>query len=120
MSGRCGRYLWVIVSNYPPQVVKQHTEQNQSRGNQTRGEAIPAFPHGQKHYRNGEGTHECRHSSKGHVWDLVIDIRVANVVKLEVAIISNEPAHEGEQELSEWRMDIEKVCPLQVLHKRKL
>lgn len=98
----------------------QHTKQNQSRGNQTRGKAIPTLPHGQEYHRNSEGTHERRHSSEGYIRDLVIDVRVANVVKLEVAIISNEPAHEGEQKFSEWRMDIEKVCSLQVLRRHKL
>lgn len=109
--------VYPLVSNclQAPPSDGQHTKQNQSGGNQARGKTVPAFPHSQEHHRNRERAHKCRHSSEGYVGHLVVDIRVANVVELEVAIIAHEPAHKGEQKLAERRVDIEKVCPLQIL-----
>lgn len=32
-----------------------------------------------------------------------------------MAIVADQPAHEGEEKLAEWRMDVEEVGPLEIV-----
>jgi hypothetical protein len=34
---------------------------------------------------------------------------------VEMAVVAHEPTHEGEKQLSERRVDIEKVCSLEIV-----
>jgi len=34
---------------------------------------------------------------------------------VEVSIVSDKPAHKGKEELSQGRMDVEEVCPLEIV-----
>lgn len=90
-------------------------QQDEARGQDARGEAVAALPHDQVRHRHGQGPEDGRHGAEGHIRDLVRDVRVADVVEVEVAVVPDQPAHEGKQELTKGRVDIEEVRPLQVV-----
>lgn len=89
-------------------------EENEAGSEKGGRNGVSALPHGEIDDRDSEGTKEGRHRAEGDIGDPVINVGVSDVIELEVAVKADEPAHEGEQELSEWRMDIEEVCPLEV------
>lgn len=90
-------------------------EEHQGSGDEGRGETVAGFPHDQVDDGNGEGSHQSGHRSVGDVGDVVVNIGIADVLKEEASIISHQPSRECEQELAEWRVNIEEVRPLQVV-----
>lgn len=90
-------------------------EEDQTSGEDARGERVAGFPHDQKDHRNCQGAEGRRHGTKGNVGDLVLNVVVADVVEQEVAVIAHQPAHKGEKKLAEGRVDIEEVGALQVV-----
>lgn len=87
-------------------------EQNQACGDNGSWKRITRLPHDQEHSRDGEGTEKCGEGTEGNVWYFVGNVGVADIVKVEMPIVSDEPAHEGEEELSKGRMYIEEIRPL--------
>jgi hypothetical protein len=51
------------------------------------------------------------------MWNSVVNIIIANVGKIKVTIITNQFSSSCQGEFSQWRMDIEKVCTLEVMTK---
>lgn len=78
-------------------------------------QAVSRFPHDQVGDRDGQSTEERWQGSEGQVWHLVRDVGIANVLEVEVPIVTDQPAHEGEQQLAEGRVDVEEVCTLKVV-----
>jgi len=90
-------------------------QQNQARGQNTSRQAVPRLPHDQEDDRDCQGTENRRQGAEGDIGHLINDIRIADVIKVEVTIISNQPAHKGEQQLAERGVHIKEVCPLEVV-----
>ena len=90
-------------------------EEQETSGGHTGGQRVSRLPHDQKDGRDGEGAHCSGHGAVRDVRDLVGDVRVANVLEQERAIVTDEPTSEREEELSERRVDVEEVGPLQVV-----
>jgi hypothetical protein len=89
-------------------------EEDQAGCHNGRWQGVARLPHDQEDGGDGESSQEGRQSTEGNVGDLIGDIRVANIVEEKVPVIANEPAHEGEEELSEGRVYIEEVGSLEI------
>jgi hypothetical protein len=94
-------------------VIKQH----QASGNNARRQGVSRFPHDIKHDRNSESAEQGRHGAESDVGDFVGDIRVPDVLEVEVSIITHEPSHQREQQLPKRWVDIEEVCALEVVRR---
>lgn len=92
-------------------VVKEHEPGCCHAGRQR----ISRLPHDQEDGRDGEGAHSSGHGTVGDVRDLVCDVRVADVLEQEAAIVADEPSGEGKKKLSEGRVDVEEVGSLEVV-----
>ena len=90
-------------------------EEHKRGGNNAGGQAIPRFPHDEVSHRHGQGSQNGRQCAERDIGDLVVNIGVANVVEVEMAIVAHKPAHEGEEELGKRRVHIEEVGPLEVV-----
>jgi hypothetical protein len=90
-------------------------QENQSSGDDAGGQAVARLPHDEVGDGHGAGTKDRRKGSVRDVGNLVRNVGIANVLEVEVAIVSNKPSHEGEEQLSEGRVDIEEVGSLQVV-----
>lgn len=74
-------------------IVKQH----KASCNNASGQAVTRLPHDHIDDGDGEGAQKSWHRSEGDIWDLIRDVGVADVLEVEVAIISDCPANEGEK-----------------------
>lgn len=90
-------------------------KEDQTSGEQASGKTVARLPHDEVRHGDGEGTEDSRQGTVSHVGDLVGDVGVANVLKVEATIVADQPAHEGEEELAEGRVDIEEVGSLEVV-----
>ena len=90
-------------------------EEQKAGGKNTGGEAVTRLPHDKVCNGDGQGTEGSGQSSESHVRDLVRNVGVANVIEVEVAIVTDEPANKGEKKLAERRVDIEEVGSLEVI-----
>jgi hypothetical protein len=81
----------------------------------TSRKAVAGLPHDQEDHADRQRSHHGGHRSVGDVWNLVGDVRVANVLKEERSIVSNQPASECEQELAKGRVHVEEVSALKVV-----
>lgn len=64
-------------------------EKDQASGNDTSRQTVSRLPHNQVCDRHGQGAEDGRERSECDIGDLVGNVRVANVVEVEVAIITN-------------------------------
>lgn len=64
-------------------------EEHETSSDNTGGQAVSGLPHDQVGDGDGQGTEKRWQGSKGQVRHLVCDIRVANVLEVEVSIVSN-------------------------------
>jgi hypothetical protein len=90
-------------------------EEDETGGQNTGGQRVARLPHDHEDDRDGQGAHRSRHCAVCNVGHLVCDVRVANVLKQEVAIVADQPACESEQELAERRVHVEEVGSLEVV-----
>jgi hypothetical protein len=90
-------------------------KENQASGENAGRETIARLPHDEVNNRNGQSTENRGQRPEGDIWNLVGDVRIADVLEMEVTVISNQPSHKGEEELAEWGMDVEEVRPLEVI-----
>lgn len=90
-------------------------EEDQSSGGQSCGQRVARFPHDPEDGRHGESTHGGGHGSVCDIGDLVGDVRVSNVLKEELALVSNQPSSESEEEFAKRRVDIEEVGTLKIV-----
>jgi hypothetical protein len=77
-------------------------------------QAGSAYPD-HEHNRHGERAQRGGHGAVCDIGDLVGDVRVADVLEEEVALVTDEPASEGEEELAKGRVNVEEVGALQVV-----
>ena len=87
-------------------------EQDKRGGDDACWQRVAGLPHDEEDHRDRESSEDGGQGTKGNIWYVVRDIRVSNIVEQEVPIVPNKPAHEGEEEFSEGRVDIEEVGPL--------
>lgn len=76
---------------------------------------VSRLPHDHEDDWDGKSTERGGHSTVCDIGDLVGDVRVANVLEQEVALVSDEPAGECEEKFAERRVDIEEVGSLEVV-----
>lgn len=93
-------------------------EQDKSCCKNTGREGVSRLPHNVENNRYSQSAEESRHGTVGNIWDLVRDIGVADVLEVEAPIITNEPAHQRKQKLSEGRMDIEEVRAFEIVRSK--
>jgi hypothetical protein len=90
-------------------------EEDETGGQDTGRQRVARLPHDHEDDRDGQGAHRGRHCAVCNVGHLVCDVRVANVLKQEIAIVADQPACESEQELAERRVHVEEVGSLEVV-----
>lgn len=90
-------------------------EKDENGGDEAGGDTVARLPHDEVGDGDGQGTEDGGESTEGDVGDLVVNVGVANVFKLEVAVVANEPAHEGEEELGKRGVNIEEVGSLEIV-----
>lgn len=78
-------------------------------------ERVARLPHDQEDDWDGEGTKRGGHSTVCDIWDLVGNVRIADVLEEKLALVSNKPSSKCEEELSKRRVDVEEVGSLQVV-----
>lgn len=90
-------------------------EENETGSKDTSRKGIAGFPHNQENDGNSQGAQQGWKSSEGDIWDLVLNVRVTDVVEEKMAVKANKPTDEGEQQLRKGRVDIEEVDSLQII-----
>ena len=90
-------------------------EEDQAGGKDAGWQGVARLPHDEEYDRDGQRTQQSRESPVSHVWHIVLDVRVTNVIEQKLPIVANKPADQGEQEFGEGRVDIEEVEPLKVV-----
>lgn len=90
-------------------------QQDQGRGDYAGRHTVARLPHNEICNRDGQGSQNSRKRTERDVGNLVGNVRVADVFEVEMAVVAHEPTHEGEKQLSERRVDIEKVCSLEIV-----
>ena len=91
-------------------VVKEH----QAGRDNARWNTIGGFPHDQEDDGYSQSTQQSGQGAESNVGDMVCDVRVTNILEVEVAIISDEPSGKSEKELSQGWVDVQEVGSLQV------
>jgi hypothetical protein len=64
-------------------------EEDETGSQNTSGQRVTGLPHDHEDGRDSQGTHGSRHCAVCNVGHLVCDVRVANVFKQELAIVTN-------------------------------
>ena len=95
-------------------VIKKHEASSSDASRQR----ISRLPHDKEDNGYSERTERRRHSTVCDIGNIVGNVGVADVLEKKFALVSDKPASEGEQELSEGRMDIEEVGSLQVVRSK--
>jgi hypothetical protein len=90
-------------------------EEDEAGSQDTGRQRVARLPHDHEDNRDGQGAHRGRHCAVCNVGHLVCNVRVADVLKQEVAIVTDQPACESEQELAERRVHVEEVGSLEVV-----
>lgn len=90
-------------------------EEDKTSGKDTSREAVARLPHDEVRNSDSQSTESSGQSSEGHVGNLVRNVGVANVIEVEVAIVTDQPADKSEEKLAERRVDIEEVGSLEVI-----
>ena len=90
-------------------------EEDKTGGNQASRKAVARLPHDHVDNGDGKGAENGGQRAESNIRDLVADVGIANVLEMEVAIIANQPAHKGKEQLAEWRVNIEEVCSLEIV-----
>ena len=79
------------------------------------GQGVSGLPHNEEDNRNGKRAKGGGHSTVCDIRNVVGDVGIADVLEEELALVTDEPASEGEQKLAERGVDIEEVGSLQVV-----
>ena len=90
-------------------------KQNQSGRQHTGRQRITRLPHNLEHHGHRESTERGGHGTQGNIRDLVLNVRITNVLEQEVTIVSDQPAHQGEEEFTERRVNIEEIGALEIV-----
>lgn len=64
-------------------------EEDETGSQNTGGQRVARLPHDHEDDRDGQGAHRGRHCAVCHVGHLVCDVRVANVLEQELAIVTD-------------------------------
>jgi hypothetical protein len=90
-------------------------KEKKTGGKDTSRKTVARLPHDEVCNGHSQGAKGSGQSSESHVRDLVRDVGVTDVVEVEVAIVTDQPADKGEKKLAERRVDIEEVGSLEVV-----
>ena len=93
-------------------------EEEETSSSDASRERVARFPHDQEDSWDCKRTEGCWHRPISDIRHLVGDIIVANVLEEEIAIISYQPASEGKQQFSEWRVNVEEVGTLEIIRSK--
>lgn len=78
-------------------------------------ERITRFPHDQVDDDDGKGTEKGGDRSKCDVRNVIGNIGFSDIVKEEMAIVSNDPTDKGKEQLSKGRMNVEEIGALKIV-----
>lgn len=92
-------------------VVQEHQTSSSDAGWQ----GVTRLPHDHEDNWNCKSAESSGHGTVCDIGNFIGDVRVANVLEQEVALVTDKPTSEGEEKLSERRVDIEEVCALQIV-----
>lgn len=90
-------------------------EEDKTRGNNAGGQAVARLPHNHIRNRYGQGAENGWEGPESHVGYLVRNVRITNVLEVEVPVVTNQPSHEGEEKLPEGWMNIEEIGPFEIV-----
>jgi hypothetical protein len=90
-------------------------EEHKTCGSDAGRQRVSGLPHDEKDNGHRERAERGRHGTVRDIRNVVGNVGVANVLEEEFALVTDEPASEGEKKLSERRVDIEEVGSLQVV-----
>jgi hypothetical protein len=90
-------------------------KQDQGSSQDACWERVTGFPHDQVDDDNGKGTEKGRDGSKCDIRNVIGNIGFSDVVKEEMAIVSNDPTDKGEEQLSKGRMNVEEIGALEIV-----
>lgn len=90
-------------------------EQDEAGRKNAGWQRVARLPHDEEYNGNSQRTQQSRESPISHVWYIVLDVRVPNVVEKKLSVVANKPADQSKQEFGEGRVDIEEVEPLEVV-----
>ena len=71
-------------------------EQNQAGGKYASRQGVARLPHDEENHGDCERAEQRRERSVRHVWYIVGDVRVSDIVKLEIAVVADKPSNKGE------------------------
>lgn len=90
-------------------------EEDQRSSDESGRQTVSRLPHDQVSDGDGQSTHQSGHGSIGDVGDMVVNVRIPNILKQKAPIITHQPTRKREQQFSKRRMHIEEIGPLEVV-----
>jgi len=90
-------------------------EEDETGGHQTSRKTVTRLPHDQVDHRDSQGAKKRRKRAEGDIGDLVNGVRVANIVEVEVAIVTDEPTDECKKKLAKGRVYVEEVSFFEIV-----
>lgn len=68
----------------------------------------------EEHGRDQEDTTDSREKAHGDIWDTRLEVVLSDLLEVEVAIESSEPAEQSNEKLREWGMNVHEEFALDV------
>lgn len=90
-------------------------QENQASSDKASRQAVARLPHDHIGDGHGQCTEDGGQGSESDVGNFVGDVGVADIFEVEVAVIPNQPANKGKEQLGKRRVHIEKVGALEVV-----
>jgi hypothetical protein len=116
VSGQRGRYLVSLALRVGCSTTfEKLTEKDYDCGKSSNDGGVSTLVHDVVYNRNSETAQDGRQSTHSPVWDVVGRVAVTDVCEVEVALKSDKPSGKGEQQLSEWRVNVEIVLAPEII-----
>lgn len=105
----------VDVSGNPDTSHNEHTKDDETGSEGSRGGAASNSLQCEEHSRSEEDTAEGWEQTHCHIWDTGLDIILANLLEVEISVEAGEPPEQGDHKLRERRMDVHEEAALDIL-----
>lgn len=91
------------------------TEKDDNRRKSSNDSRVSALLHDIENNRNRETTEYSWQGTHSPVWDVISRVAVPNVHKVKVALETNKPSRESDQQLRKWGVNVEVVLATQIV-----
>ena len=91
------------------------TKKDYYRGKSSNDGGVSTLVHDIVYNRNSETAQDGWQSTHSPVWDVVGRVAVTDVYEVEVSLKTDKPSGKCEQQLSEWRVNIEIVLAPEII-----